>query len=52
MVKHTQTIRRLEPTNRLNVFDHFWGLAVEPIHVKGFLMFSGSSERDQWHEMG
>ena len=23
MVKHTQTIRRLLPTNRLSVFDHF-----------------------------
>ena len=27
MVKHTHTIRRLLPTNYLNVFDHFWGLA-------------------------
>ena len=24
MVKHTQTIRRLLPTNCLSVFDHFW----------------------------
>ena len=27
MVKHTQTICRQEPTNRLSVFDHFVGLA-------------------------
>ena len=25
MVKHTQTIRRQEPTNCLSVFDHLWG---------------------------
>ena len=29
MVKHTQTIRRLLPTNRLSVFDHFVGLALK-----------------------
>ena len=29
MVKHTKTIRRLLPTNCLNVFDHFVGLALK-----------------------
>ena len=29
MVKHTQTIRRLLPTNRLSVFDHFVMLALK-----------------------
>ena len=29
MVKHTQTIRRLLPTNCLSVFDHFVGLALK-----------------------
>ena len=29
MVKHTQTIRRQQPTNYLSVFDHFVGLALE-----------------------
>ena len=29
MFKHTQTIRRLLPTNCLSVFDHFVGLALE-----------------------
>ena len=33
MVKHTQTVRRLLPTNSLSVFDHFAGLA-----LKGLLM--------------
>ena len=28
MVKHTQTIRRQQPTNCLSVFDHFVGLAL------------------------
>ena len=28
-VKHTQTIRRLLPTNCLSVFDHFVGLALK-----------------------
>ena len=29
MFKHTQTIRRQEPTNFLSVFDHFLGLALK-----------------------
>ena len=29
MVKHTQTIRRLFPTNCLSMFDHFVGLALK-----------------------
>ena len=29
MVKHTQTIRRLLPTNYLCVFDHFVGLTLK-----------------------
>ena len=29
MVKHTQTIRRLLPTNYLSVFDHFVGLSLK-----------------------
>ena len=29
MVKHTQTIRRLLPTNCLSVFDRFVGLALK-----------------------
>ena len=34
MVKHTQTIRRLLPTNCLSVFDHCVGLA-----LKGLILF-------------
>ena len=29
MVKHTQTIRKQQPTNYLSVFDHFMGLALK-----------------------
>ena len=29
MVKHTQTIRRQQPTNYLSVFDHFVGLVLK-----------------------
>ena len=38
MVKHTQTICRLLPTNCLSVFDHFVGLT-----LKGLISISGSS---------
>ena len=31
MVKHTQTIRRLLPTNCLSVFDHFVELALKEL---------------------
>ena len=31
MVKHTQTIRRQQPTNCLGVFDHFVGLALKEL---------------------
>ena len=31
MVKHTQTIRRRLPTNCLNVFGHFVGLALKAL---------------------
>ena len=31
MVKHTQTIRRLLPTNSLSVFDHFVRLALKEL---------------------
>ena len=34
MVKHTQTIRRLLPTNCLSVFDHFMGLALKGLRIK------------------
>ena len=34
MVKHTQRIRRLLPTNYLNVFDHFVGLAFKGLTSK------------------
>ena len=33
MVKHTQTICRLLPTNCLSVFDHFMGLALNELNA-------------------
>ena len=39
MVKHTQTIRRQEPTNCLNVFDHFVGLALKGLTLQCFNLF-------------
>ena len=33
MFKHIQTIRRQQPTNSLNVFDHFVGLAFKELGV-------------------
>ena len=35
MVKHTQTIRQLLPTNYLSVFDHFVGLALKGLTENG-----------------
>ena len=37
MVKHTQTIRRLLPTNRLSVFDNFVGLAFKGLKSSIYL---------------
>ena len=34
MVKHTQTIRRILPTNCLSMFDHFVGLALKGLSSK------------------
>ena len=34
MVKHTQTIRRLSPTNCLSGFDHFVGLVLKGLKPK------------------
>ena len=54
MVKHTQTIHRLMPTNCLSVFDHFVGRALKglnkliqtkyillPASSNGFLKLNG-----------
>ena len=34
MVKHTQAIRRQQPTNCLSVFGHFMGLAIEGLNTQ------------------
>ena len=36
MVRHTRKIRRHQPTDFLSVFDHFVGLALKGLRVKGF----------------
>ena len=41
MVKHTQTIRRKQPTNCLNVFDHFEGLALRGLSFMIVTLFGG-----------
>ena len=33
MAKHTQSIRRLLPTNCLGVFDHFLGVGAERVNI-------------------
>ena len=40
MVKHTQTIRRLLPTNCLSVFDNFVGLALKGLSCNETNLFS------------
>ena len=39
MVRHTQTIRRLLPTNCLSVFEHFVGLALKGLRYLNYFMF-------------
>ena len=38
MVKHTQVICRLMPTNCLSVFDHFVGLALKGLKTRSVLV--------------
>ena len=51
MVEHSQTIRRLLPTNCLNVCDHFVGLALKrltgAIYILAFSSLSFSEIRDK-----
>ena len=42
MVKHTQTIRRLLPSNCLSVFDHFVGLALKGLKTLGLQSIKGT----------
>ena len=39
MVKHTQTIHELLPTNYLSVFHHFVGLAFKGLNSSYFFIF-------------
>ena len=40
MVKHTETIRRLLPTDFLSVFDHFVGLALKGLTLEKNVMLN------------
>ena len=44
MVKHTQTIRRLLPTNSLSMFDYFVGLALKGLHLTRFVALQKTHE--------
>ena len=43
MVKHTQKIRRMLPTNFLSVFDHFVGLAFKRLILSYIMLKSGQT---------
>ena len=45
MVKHTQTIRRQQPTNRLSVFDHFVGLVLKGL-VNSSIIFGNTKNKE------
>ena len=52
MVKHTQAIRRVLPTNCLSVFDHFVELALKGLRKQpfpGVLQKSCSAEFHKFH---
>ena len=53
MVKHTQTIRRQEPTNCLSVFDHFVGLALQGLKwFNNFIKLYWYSISSSWKMKG
>ena len=54
LVKHTQTIHRLLPTNCLNVFDHFVGLVIKGLIRLPLLKMTFSYrllEEDKYHKI-
>ena len=40
MVKHSQSVRRLLPTNCLSVFDYFVGLAFKGLNSEGLTLLT------------
>ena len=50
MVKHTQIIRRQQPTNYLSVFDHFVGLAIKGLKEILTALLSFQASRTRNHE--
>ena len=52
MIKHTQTIRGLLPTNCLSVFDHFMELALQAISDQcSISTFPNTIEMEYWLKM-
>ena len=54
MIKHTQAIRRQQPTNCLKVFDHFVGLALKGLismHITEALSnkFKSRGQFESWN---
>ena len=52
-VKHSVAKYSVHGANkcRINPF-HATGLFLYPLKTRGFLKFSGGTERDRWHELG
>ena len=48
MVKHTQTIRRQQPTNCLSVSDHFVGLVLKGLTIILIITFIVSFILQKW----
>ena len=48
MVKHTQSIRRQQPTNCLSVFSHFKGLALKGLKFVEHVVILEREDRLKW----
>ena len=48
MVKHTQTVRRVLPTNCLSVFEHFVGLALKWLTPEKGLQKTSQAYKKCW----
>ena len=49
MVKHTQNIRRLLPTNCLSMFDHFKGLALKGLSLEEWILGISEGSKNAGH---
>ena len=51
MAKHNQIIRWQEPTNCLNVFHHFVGLALKGLNYDLFYSVVSSGQLESWQKL-